>query len=90
MLFAVGIIAVFRDLAEPDADIAVAPEIVQRLHGLEKGFTGEFLCQVRIAGEMPQIAEYIGKVGPVELFEVCHFFTSSYIRLPSEGNLTRE
>jgi hypothetical protein len=90
MLFHVGIICVFGDLAQPDAHFTVPTETAYGIYCLVKCLTGDLLGNMFAAGQV-QGEKIDGLEISVINFLELHCTDASFleIRLPNEKNLTK-
>ena len=76
VLFPIGKIGVFRDLAQPHADGALAAEAIDGAKHLEKRFAGELLGERRIAAQAAQIPVDVREIGLKDLVKMLQSLTS--------------
>ena len=69
-------IAVFRDAAEPEAQIAVAAKAVDRLQRFQKGLLRDVLRKLAISRQRAGVEIDIAEMALIKRFKLCHSFTT--------------
>ncbi len=86
---AVRKIQIFGDLAQPGADVAVAPKLSDALVGAEEGFRRQVLCQSAVPGQCPLVQANVLVIALVQRFQFFYLLPLLLIRRIKSGFVTK-